>query len=76
MKAHKFIISSSSPILRNILKLNSNPHPLIYLRGVKYSDLKSLINFMYQGELNIAEEDLKVKGLSEENEKYKSCEME
>ena len=35
IKAHKIIISSSSPVLRNILKINNNPHPLIYLSRVK-----------------------------------------
>ena len=74
MAAHKFIISSSSPVFRNILKQNSNQHPFIYLRGVKYKDLSNLLNFIYQGEVNIPQEelnsflavaeDLKVRGLS------------
>ena len=58
IETHKVIISSCSPILRNILKLNQNPHPVIYLRKVKYKNLQSLLNFMYQGEVNIVEEDL------------------
>ena len=58
IKTHKVVISSCSPIFRNILKLNQNPHPLIYLRRVKYKDLQNLLNFMYQGEVNIAKEDL------------------
>ena len=37
IETHKLIISSSSPVLKNILKNNSNQHPLIYLRGVKFS---------------------------------------
>merc|ERR1719469_341885 len=75
IQTHKIIISSSSPIFRNILKQNSNPHPVIYLRGVKYKFLENLINFMHQGEVNVAEEDLrdflelaedlKIRGLSE-----------
>ena len=76
IKAHKIIISSCSPVFKNILKHNPNKHPLIYLRGVKYSDLKNLLTFIYQGEVSIAEEDLnrfltvaedlKIKGLYEE----------
>ena len=34
IKTHKFVISAFSPVLRNILKLHQNPHPLIYLRKV------------------------------------------
>ena len=85
IKTHKLIISSCSPVLGNILKLNQTPHPVIYLRKVKYKDLQNLLNFMYQGEVNVAEEDLpnfleiaedlNVRGLSEKNtNSYKSIE--
>ena len=47
IKTHKVIVSACSPVLRNILKLNQNPHPLIYLRKVKHKDLQNLLNFMY-----------------------------
>ena len=46
IKTHKFVISAFSPVLRNILKLHQNPHPLIYLRKVKYVDLQNL-NHIY-----------------------------
>merc|ERR1712096_423011 len=77
IKTHKFVISAFSPVLRSILKLHQNPHPLIYLRNVKYINLQSLIKFMYQGEVDVAEEDLpsfleaaedlNIRGLSEAN---------
>ena len=56
--AHKLVISSRSPVLENILKLNKTFHPVIYLRKVKSRDLQNLLNFMYQGEANVSEEDL------------------
>ena len=46
IKTHKFVISAFSPVLRNILKLHQNPHPLIYLRKVKYVNLQNL-NHIY-----------------------------
>ena len=58
IRTHKFIISSFSPILSNILKLSQTPHPVIYLRKVKYKNLQNLLNFMNQGEANVAKEDL------------------
>ena len=77
LNAHKFVISSCSSVLRNILKQYQTPHPLIYLRKVTYRDLQNLLQFMYQGEVNVAEEDLStflevgedlnVRGLSEGN---------
>merc|ERR1719291_1170760 len=77
IKTHKFVISAFSPVLRNILKFHQSPHPLIYLRKVKYINLQNLITFMYQGEVDVAEddlpsfleaaEDLNIRGLSEAN---------
>merc|ERR1719186_874613 len=78
IKTHKLIISFFSPVLRNILKSNQSSNQVIYLRKVKYRDLQNLVNFMYQGEVNVAEkdlssflevaEDLNVRGLSERNQ--------
>ena len=55
---HKIIISSVSPILIGILKQHPNPHPLIYLMGIQYKHLESLITYIYQGKVNVANEDL------------------
>merc|ERR1712098_418613 len=75
LQAHKVIISACSPFFRNILQRNPHQHPLVYLKGVKYAELQSVLNFMYHGEANIAQEDLnsflavaeelKVKGLTQ-----------
>jgi len=75
IQAHKVILSACSPFFRQILKRNRHEHPLLYLKGVKYNDLMSVLNFMYYGEVNVAQdelnsflsiaEDLKVKGLTQ-----------
>jgi len=75
IQAHKVILSACSPFFRQILKRNRHEHPLLYLKGVKYVDLMSVLNFMYHGEVNVAQdelnsflaiaEDLKVKGLTQ-----------
>jgi len=75
MQAHKVILSACSPFFRTILRRNKHEHPLLYLKGVKYVDLVSVLNFMYHGEVNVAQEelnsflavaeDLKVKGLTQ-----------
>jgi len=43
---------------RTVLRRNPHTHPLLYLKGVKYSDLQSVLNFMYHGEVNVAQEEL------------------
>ena len=58
MKAHKVILSSSSLLLRRILLKNPHQNPLIYLKGVDYQNLQSIIQFMYLGQIEIAHEDL------------------
>ena len=58
IQAHKLILSACSPFFRSVLKQNPHQHPLLYLKGVKFSDLQSVLNFMYHGEVNIAQEDL------------------
>merc|ERR1712106_165451 len=78
IEAHKVILSACSPFFRNILRRNPHQHPLIYLKGVKYQELLSVLNFMYLGEVNIAQdelnsflsvaEDLRVKGLTQNNQ--------
>ena len=58
IKAHKAILGSCSPSLRNILKNNPHQHPLIYLRGVHFDDLQSLVSFIYQGRTEVSQENL------------------
>jgi len=77
IQAHKVILSACSPFFRNVLRRNPHQHPLLYLKGVRYVDLQSVMNFMYHGEVNVAQEelnaflavaeDLKVKGLTQNN---------
>ena len=55
VQAHKVILSACSPFFRNILRRNPHQHPLLYLKGVKYKELLSVLNFMYQGEVNVAQ---------------------
>jgi len=82
IKAHKVILSASSPFFRKILSLNPHPHPLLYLKGVSSSSLGSILQFMYLGEVNIAldnldaflqaSEDLKVIGMLDMNQEDQS----
>lgn len=58
VQAHKVIISACSPFFRKVLKRNLHEHPLLYLKGVRYKDIYSILNFMYHGQVNVAQEDL------------------
>ena len=77
IQAHRVILSACSPVFNRILKKNTHSHPLIFLSDVTHSDLKAIINFMYLGQTNVAQENLqrflkvatkfKVRGLTENN---------
>ena len=58
VRAHKLVLSACSPMFRTMLKKNDHPKPIIYLHGVRYTDIKAILNFMYRGEVNINQEDL------------------
>ena len=58
INAHKVILSAASPFFQTILKRNPHSHPLLYLRGTKKKDIKSLLDFIYSGETCVPQEDL------------------
>ena len=42
LEAHKVILASNSPFFMELLRKNKHPHPLIYLRGIKFEDLMAI----------------------------------
>ena len=57
IRAHRNILSACSPVFKNILKLGSgNTQPVIYLRGIQYSELESIMQYIYLGEARLHEE--------------------
>ncbi|XP_040563609.1 uncharacterized protein [Lepeophtheirus salmonis] len=59
IKAHKVILSSCSPFFRSlIMSLSSHQHPLLYLSGINFKHLESLMSFMYKGEVHVGQEEL------------------
>jgi len=59
VQAHKVILSACSPFFKKILRKNPHQSPLLFLRGVKYAEIVSILDFMYHGEVNVAHDDLK-----------------
>jgi len=78
LSAHKMLLSACSPYFRELLKGNPCQHPIIVLRDIRYTDLHSLLQFMYNGEVNVhqdqlnsflkAAESLKIRGLTDNEE--------
>ena len=51
VKAHKVLLSATSPVLDAILKSQDHPKPLIFMRGVHTDVLNSLLDFIYFGQV-------------------------
>ena len=48
IKAHKVVLSSCSGYFKEIFKENPHPHPVIIFKFIKFDDLMSIVEFMYQ----------------------------
>merc|ERR1711936_988878 len=73
--AHKVILAACSPLFRKILSRQKNQqNPFLYLKGIRLKEPQAVLNFMYHGEVNVAQdslnnflavaEELAVKGLT------------
>lgn len=83
LRAHKMVLSACSPYFQALFVNHPDKHPIVILKDVPYSDMKSLLDFMYRGEVSVDQdrltaflrvaESLRIKGLTEVNEeKYDS----
>ena len=50
IKAHKNILSASSPVFKDVVKLELGGKPVIYLKSINYSEMESIMQFIYLGE--------------------------
>jgi len=74
LDAHKVILSACSSIFRQMLSKSKHPHPLVFMAGVKSKDLEDVLDFLYNGEVSLDQENLvgflsvaqrlKIKGLT------------
>ncbi|KAK7078574.1 hypothetical protein SK128_026678 [Halocaridina rubra] len=72
--AHKMVLSACSPYFRALLRANPCQHPIVILKDVGHIELERLLEFMYNGEVSIAQdqlaaflktaENLKIRGLA------------
>ncbi|CAG7818345.1 unnamed protein product [Allacma fusca] len=59
IKAHKLVLGACSPYFQEIFdRHGTTPHPVIIMNGLKFEDIKSIVEFMYKGEVKVCESDL------------------
>ena len=59
LTAHKVILAACSPLFKRLLQKNPNGHPLLlYLMGVKLSELQQVLSYIYLGQCDLTQEQL------------------
>ena len=80
--AHRLVLSSCSGVMKQMLRRRQSSRAgadhVVYMRGVSSVNMQHILDFMYHGEVSIAQdhlnsflsvaEDLQVKGLSQNNQ--------
>merc|ERR1711962_315166 len=80
LKAHKMVLSACSPYFQSMFYNTPDKHPVVFLKDVRYDEMKALLEFMYRGEVSVDQENLspllkvaeglKIKGLADVNESH------
>lgn len=75
IRAHKVVLSACSSYFQTLFVDHPSRHPIVILKDVRFAELRTLVEFMYKGEVNVeycqlsallkTAESLKVKGLAE-----------
>ncbi|XP_045107444.1 LOW QUALITY PROTEIN: atrophin-1-like [Portunus trituberculatus] len=78
--AHKLVLSACSVYFKDLFGANPCKHPIVILKDIRIEDLKTVIDFIYRGEVNVAQdrlqdvlrtaESLRIKGLAENPRSY------
>ena len=58
VSAHRLVLSACSHFFKNIFHSNTHSHPLLYLDGVSSEEVNLMLNYVYQGEVQIYQESL------------------
>ena len=56
--AHKLVLSASSEYFKNMLKETKQSQPLICLDGINSVDIQNVLDYVYDGEVNIQQDNL------------------
>ncbi|XP_054718002.1 protein abrupt-like [Uloborus diversus] len=75
LKAHKLVLSACSPYFQSLFTENPCQHPIVFMSDMRFEIMKAIMDFIYNGEVNVAHDELsaflkaaealKVKKLSE-----------
>jgi len=78
IKCHKMVLAACSTYFQSLFMENTCKHPIVFLKDIRFHQIRALLDYMYHGEVSIEEaelqallkiaEALRVKGLVESDE--------
>merc|ERR1712189_91905 len=60
-QTHKIVLTACSSLFKPILKANVHANPLIYLSGIDSTNLQFILNYIYEGEVQLYQKQLNSK---------------
>ncbi|XP_065558864.1 zinc finger and BTB domain-containing protein 17-like isoform X16 [Artemia franciscana] len=86
IRVHRVVLAACSTYFHDIVDLHQDKSLVIFLKDVKYVELQALVDYMYRGEVRVAQnslaslirtaESLKIKGLAEAEDESNPIENE
>lgn len=58
IKCHKMILSACSSYFQQLFMENTCEHPIVVFKDIKYEEIRAILDYMYKGEVNVAQEQL------------------
>ena len=55
-KCHKTVLAEASVTLKQLLQLNTELHPVVFLKGIAQKEMKALLDYIYLGTVTIESE--------------------
>merc|ERR1711888_570953 len=60
IQAHKVILSAGSNFFSDIFEKSNHTNMLVYLKGISSKKLERVLDFIYNGEVSVGQEEIKV----------------
>ena len=58
INCHKMILSACSSYFQTLFMENNCEHPIVFLKDIKIGEVIAILDYMYKGEVNVAQEEL------------------
>lgn len=58
LKCHKIVLAASSNYFQKLFMDNCSDHPIVFLKDVKAVQIRAILDYMYKGEVSVAQEEL------------------